>query len=132
MLVLGLTACHTSWHAPETRAQDFIEALVTAPADVQKLRDIANIAPDRNPEELVDDLSARVALDFLRARQAQGLALEFRQDNARQMDTSRRVVTILVTYPQPGTQTNDEVRFQILVEKDKEGQWRIAHVTGGN
>ena len=132
MLVLGLAACHTSWRPPEARAQDFIEAMVTADADAQKLRDIANIAPDRNPEDLVDDLSARVALDFLRARQAQGLALEFRQGEARQMDANRRAVTILVTYPQPATQTNDEVRFQVLVEKDNEGHWRIVHVTGGN
>jgi hypothetical protein len=132
MFVLGLAACHPARHAPEGRAQDFIEALVTAPADAQKLRDIANIAPERNPDDLVDDLSARVALDFLRARQVQGVALQFHQGESRRIDASRRSVTILVTYLQPGTQSNDKVSFQVLLEVDKEGQWRIAHVKGGN
>lgn len=132
MFLLGLAACHPTRHTPEGRAQDFIEALVTAPADAQNLRDIASISPERNPEDLVDDLSARVALDFLRARQAQGVALVFSQGEARRIDAGRRAVMILVTNPQAGTRTNDEARFQVLLEKDKEGQWHIAHVTGGN
>ncbi len=132
MLLLNLTACHSAWDTPESRAQDFIEALVTAPTDAQKLREIANVTPERNPEDLVDDLSARVALDFLRAKKFQGAALEFDQGADGRKDAARRAVTILVTYLQPGTQTNDEVRFQVMVEKDEQGHWRIAHVTGGN
>jgi hypothetical protein len=132
MLLLGLAACHAFWDAPEGRALDFIEALVTAPADAQKLRDIANVAPDRNPEDLVDDLSARVALDFLRAKQTQGITLKFDRADNKRMDAGRRAVTIRVAYPQPGTQSYEKIRFQVLVEKDEQGRWRIARVTGGN
>ncbi len=132
MLLLVLTACHSLWGAPEGRAQDFIEALVTAPTDTQKLREIANVAPDRKPEDLVDDLSARVALDFLRAKQAQGTTLKFDQGEDRRTGDARHAVTILVAYRQPGTQSYDQVSFQVLVEKDKEGQWRITRVSGGN
>ena len=105
---------------------------MTAPTDTEKLREIANIGPDQNPENLVGDLSARVALDFLRAKQAQGASLKFVPAEDRRMDAKRHAVMILVTYLQPGTRTNDEVRFQVLVEKDNQDHWRIAHVTGGN
>lgn len=127
-----LAACHSLWSAPEGRAQDFIDTLVTAPADVQKLRDIANIAPDRNPDELIDGLSTQVALDFLRAQQAQGATFKFVQDQARRIDDARREVTIRVSYRQPGTKTDARVRFQVRLEKDAQGQWRITRVTGGN
>ncbi|MHB8728883.1 MAG: hypothetical protein ACYC9K_07555 [Sulfuricaulis sp.] len=132
MLLLSLGACHPFGKAPESRAQDFIEALVTAPADAQKLRAIANVAPERKPEDLIDDLSARVALDFLRAKQAQGITLKFDRVANRQMDVKRHVVTILVDYPQPGKKTNGQIRFQVTVEQDKQGDWHITHVSGGN
>ena len=127
-----LAACHPFWSAPESRAQDFIDTLVTAPADVQKLRDIANIAPDRKPDELIDGLSTQVALDFLRAQQTQGATFKFVQDQVRRIEDARRDVTIRVSYRQPGAKTDAQVRFQVRLEKDAQGQWRITRVTGGN
>jgi len=132
MFLSTLSACHSVSRTPEGRAQEFIEALVTEPTDTEKLREIANIGPDRNPENLVDDLSVRVALDFLRAKLAQGATFKFVPTEVRRMDAKRHAVAILVTYLQSGSPTNDEVRFEVLVEKDNQNHWRIAHVTGGN
>ena len=132
LVLWGLAACEPFWIAPEGRAHDFIETLVTQPVDAQKLRDIAQVVPDRNPEDLLDGLSARVAVDFLRAKQAQGLVLDFARSDARQINTTRRMVTVRVSYRQPGAPANGEVRFQVQVEKDNQGQWHIASVTGDN
>jgi hypothetical protein len=131
-LLSGLVACNSFWGPPEGRAQDFIDTLVTAPTDAQKLRDIANLASGRDPEDLIDGLSTRVALDFLRAQRDQGAMLKFAQGEARRIDDRRRDVTIRVSYRQPGAKTNLAVRFQVRLEKDAQGQWRIARVTGGN
>lgn len=130
-LLLFLGACEPFWNAPEGRAQDFIETLVTAPADVPKQRDIANVASDRNPEDLLD-LSARVSLDYLRAKQSHGVLLKFVQSDVRRLDAARRVVGIRATYLEPGTPMNGEVRFQVHAEKTDQGRWRIARVTGDN
>lgn len=132
LVLWGLAGCEPFWIAPEGRAQDFIETLVTQPVDAQKLRDIAQVAPDRNPEDLLDGLSARVAVDFLRAKQAQGVVLDFARGDARQINTTRRMVTVRVSYRHPGAPANGEVRFQVQVEKDNHGQWHIARVTGDN
>lgn len=132
LALCGVAGCEPFWIAPEVRAQDFIETLVAQPVDAQKLRNLARAAPDRNPEDLLDDLSARVAVDFLRAKQAQGVVLDFARNDARRINTARRMVTVRVTYPQPGAPANGEVRFHVQVEKDDHGQWRIARVTGDN
>lgn len=132
VILLCLTACGALWNAPESRALDFIETLVTAPEDTQKLRDIARIAPDRNPEDLLDGLSARVALAFLRAKQVQGVTLKFALGDVRRIDAARRTVAIRVTYPEPETPANGEVRLQVQARKDDQGQWHITRVTGGN
>jgi hypothetical protein len=124
--------CEPFWNAPESRALDFAEALVTMPADMQKLRDIANLAPDRNPEDLLDGLSARVALDFLRAKQTHGVALKFALGETRHVDVLRRAVSVRVSWLQPGTPANSEVRMQIQIEKDAQGRWCITRVTGDN
>ena len=132
LFMFVLAGCEPFWNAPESRALDFAEALVTMPADVQKLRDIANLAPDRNPEDLLDGLSARVALDFLRAKQTNGVALKFALGETRQIDALRRAVSVRVSWLQPGTPANSEVRMQIQIEKDAQGRWCITRVTGDN
>ena len=132
LFLFGLAGCEPFWNAPEGRAQDFAEALVTAPADIQRLRDIANLATDRNPEDLLDGLSVRVALDFLRAKQAQGVALKFALGETRQIDRLRRAVSVHISYLQPGTPTNSDVRMQVQIEKDARGRWCITRVTGDN
>lgn len=131
-LVSALVACDPIWSTPEGRARDFIETLVTLPAETQELRDIANVPDGQNPEDLIDDLSARVGLDFLRARYAQGVSLKFVQGETRRVDDARRTVMIHVTYLQPGTPMTGEVRFLIRIEKDDQGRWRIARVAGDN
>ncbi len=132
MFLFGLAGCEPFWSAPEGRALDFAEALVTTPAEIQKLRDIANLAPARNPEDLLDGLSIRVTLDFLRAKQAQGVALKFALGEARQINASRRAVSVRVSYLQPETPANSEVRMQVQIEKDDQGRWCITRVTGDN
>ncbi len=131
-LVSALAACNPFWNTPENRARDFIEALVANPAETQPLHEIANLPPEQNPEALVDDLSARVSLDFLRVRQAQGVSLKFVQGETRRADDTHRTVMIKVTYLQPGTPMTGEVRFLVRIEKDVQGRWRIARVAGDN
>jgi hypothetical protein len=132
MFLFLLAGCEPFGNAPEGRALDFAEALVTAPADVQKLRDIANIGPERNPEDLLDGLSVRVALDFLRAKQAQGVTLKFSAGKVRVIDAVQRAISVHVSYLQPGTTANSEVRIQVQIENDGQGRWRITRVTGEN
>lgn len=132
LFLFGFAGCDPFWNAPEGRALDFTEALVTTPADMQKLRDIANLASDRNPEDLLEGLSGRVALDFLRAKQAQGVALKFAPGEVRHIDAMRRAVSIRVSYLQPGMPANSEVRLQVQIEKDNQGRWCIKRVTGDN
>ena len=133
LLVIILAAgCDVAWNAPEGHARDFIQTLVTAPAETEQLHELANIPADRNPEDLLDGLSARVAVDFLRARQAQGAALDFGRGEVQRTDATRQVVGVRVTYAPNGSGANSEVRFQVYMEKDDQGRWRIARVTGGN
>ncbi|MCR4345769.1 MAG: hypothetical protein NUV55_00975 [Sulfuricaulis sp.] len=131
-LVLALAACEPFWSTPEGRAREFIEALVVSPAEIQPLRDIANLPPEENPEALIGDLSARISLDFLRARQAQGVSLKFVQGETRRTDDTHRAAMIHVTYLQPGTPVTGEVRFLVRIEKVAQARWRIARVTGDN
>lgn len=131
-LVSALAACEPTWSTPESIARDFIEALVVTPAGIQPLRAIANLPPEQNPAALIDDLSARIGVDFLRARQAQGVALKFVPGEIRRTDDARRAVMIHVSYLQPGTPVTGEVRFLVRIEKADQDRWRIVRVTGDN
>jgi hypothetical protein len=131
-LVSALAACDPFWSTPESRARDFIEALVETPAETQPLRDIANLSPEKNPEALINDISARIGLDYLRVLYNQKASLKFAQGESRRANDALRMVTINVTYLQPGTPVTGEVRFLVRIEKDDQGRWRIARITGDN
>lgn len=132
LVVILLAACDVVWNAPEGHARDFIQTLVTTPAETEHLHELANIPADRNPEDLLDGLSTRVAVDFLRAKQAQGVTLDFGRGEVQRTDATRLVVGVRATYAPAGGGANSEVRFQVHMEKDDQGRWRIARVTGGN
>ena len=132
LVVILLAACDVVWNAPEGHARDFIQTLVTTPAEAQQLHELANIPADRNPEDLLDGLSTRVAVDFLRAKQAQGVTLDFGRGEVQRVGATRQVVSVRVTYAPAGSGANSEIRFQVYMEKNDQGRWRIARVTGGN
>ncbi len=130
LVLIGLlSACEGFWNSPEDRAQTFIEALIVAPAATAKLRDIANIPSEREPEDLLQGLAARVALDFLRAKQAQGVKLNFSHGDVRRTDATHRVVAIRVTDASNVAAVNNDIGFQVYLESQEQNQWRIVRVT---
>ena len=131
LLILAL-GCDAVRNAPEGQARDFIQTLVMSPAETQRLRELANIATDRDPEDLLDGLSTRVAVDFLRAKEAQGAALDFGRGEVQRVDAIRQVIGVRVSYAPAESGASSEIRFQVYLEKDDQGHWRIARVTGGN
>ncbi len=131
-MVSLFAACDVVWNVPEGQARDFIQALVTTPTETAQLHELANIPADRNPEDLLDGLATRVAVDFLRAKQAQGVTLDFGRGAVQREEANRKVIGIRVTYAPGGGGANNEVRFQVYMEKDNQDRWRIARVTGGN
>src|SRR3989344_7666901 len=76
---------------PQDRAREFVETLVTAPGASDKLREIARLAPERQPEDLLEGLSAKVTVDFLRARHTQDMALNFAVKDTQKPDNNRRL-----------------------------------------
>jgi hypothetical protein len=71
-------------------------------------------------------------VDFLRAKQTNGVALMFTLGETRQIDVLRRAISVRVSWLQRGTPANSEVRMQIQIEKDAQGRWCITRVTGDN
>lgn len=127
-----LSACDLIGSTPEGQAQDFIETLITAPGEAQKLRDIAKLPAGHNPEDVVEGVAGRVGVDFLRAQRTQGISLKFVRGQTRKPSATQRQMGIHVSYLQPGTTLTGEVRFLVRAEKDEQGFWRITGVTGEN
>jgi len=117
---------------PQNRAREFVETLVTAPGDSDKLREIARLTPERQPEDLLEGLSARVTVDFLRARRTQDMALNFAVKDTQKPDDNRRFVTVRVGYAEAGKMAEKELLLQVSVERNGQGDWHITRVTAGH
>lgn len=127
-----LAACEPIWSTPEGHARDFMEALVMTPTEVQKMQELAHLPVTQDPEGLIGDVAGRVGVDFLRAQRTQGVSMKFVRAETRKLSDARRLVGVNVSYLQPGTPMTGEVRFRVLLEKNDQGDWRIARVSGEN
>ncbi len=119
------------WDTPVPRAQDFIKMLVLEPSDTEKLRDIANTPTKQSPVELLSGLDTRVGIDYLRASYLQGVKLKFSYGEIQRKEPRKRIVTVMVTQAETvGRQDHArrQVRFQVDMGKDQDGEWRITRV----
>jgi hypothetical protein len=131
LLVVALVAAAVliwPWRGdPEGRAREFIEVLIFAPQDTEALRRSAGVPESRDPRGLIGSLSAQVALDFLRAKHAQGATLLL-ETGVRQAEKQRRSITVYVSETNTRRVARGEARFLVSLERDESGNWRITGV----
>jgi hypothetical protein len=131
VILAALVGCSVVQHAPQDRARAFIEAAVTTPSDSARLAAAAGLPPGRRVDDLYDGLAVRVALDFLQAKQAQGVGLEFKADAPQRLDPQRWRVGVRVRYAADAGSGSGEVRFEVYLRQDEPDRWRIDRVVAG-
>lgn len=123
-LLAALAACQLFQDEAETRALGFIETLVVDPANDARLRELANGGAD--PRQLIGDLPVKLGLEFLRARRAQGAAVEFVAARIERPDNRHRTVQVLARADGAGTRAGDELAFEVALQRND--GWHILHV----
>jgi hypothetical protein len=111
--------------SPETRAREFIEVAVRDLHNSERLAQLAG-DPDYPRRAGLDSAPLRVSLDYLRTRQAQGAALEFKSGRAQDLDGGAQRVPVTV-------QVSPDVRVGFDVELEPAGDgWRIRRVAAAD
>jgi hypothetical protein len=127
-IVASLAACGWFQGAPESRAKDFIEILVVDPHDGDRLRALANAPDTQLPAELVQGMAADVALDYLRAKHEQGIAMNFSFGKTHTDEKNYRRVPVVVTLSDVKPVQHYRVQFMVELKKDAKASWRIHRV----
>jgi len=112
---------------PETVARQFLDALLQAPEDTARLRAAAHLAESDDPEALLEGLSTRVALEFLRARERQGAVHDVSIAETRRPAPQRYVAVLRVVENADGAPVQSW-RFQVSMQTTDDGDWRIVAV----
>jgi len=134
MLLTALTVfggCGLFRDAAESRARLFLETLVQEPDDRERLSELSKPADEHGPETVIEGMSTRLAIDYLRARQRQGIPLDLAVTAAQRLDTGRRQVLIAVSANPPGLrqESDGRIRFQVTLELTEQRQWLVTRVT---
>lgn len=111
---------------PETVAEEFVAALMHAPQDLAALRAAGHLEPERDPLALIDDASTRIALDYLHARERQGVAhaLEIAE---RRQPGARDYVAVLAVHERDDALAPGH-RFAVSLQQAEDGEWRVRAV----
>ncbi len=127
MLVINFTGCGFFSSAPENRARDFVKLLIMEPDNDQRLRELSRPDPVRGPLELAETLTAKVALDYLRAKYRQGVNLDFKIGNVQNQGDNRKITIIVATNTKTKAGLSDKVEFYVFLEKGAHG-WQVIRV----
>lgn len=133
LLVLSAVAAIAIWQRggePEDQARKFVETLVREPQATEKLRALAN-RDAGDPQGLLSGMPARIAVRYLRAREAQGATLKFSARGIQRPEERRRIVVVYAITSVAGVTETGEVRLQVLLTADA-GGWRIDGVSAGD
>ncbi len=113
---------------PGAVAREFLEALLRMPEDYTTLRKIANLGESDDPRSLIEGVSTRVTLDFLRARARQGVVLDVSVAESRRPEPGRYAVILRVLENADGGSSRSR-RFQVRLQRSDAGDWRIISIT---
>ncbi len=126
MVLVSAAGCEFVPGSAEGRARLFVETLVREPQALERLHEL--VRPGAAPEELVEGVGTRVAVNYLRARARQGLALDFVSTVAQKSAAGERLVIVVVS--DSGVRQADEgkARFRVYLVRDDEHDWRVARL----
>jgi hypothetical protein len=117
---------------PDTVAVEFMEALMQAPADAERLRAAGHLeAGDELPpaiDRIVDRMATRLALDYLHARLQQNAGYRVRVIERRQPEP-RRYAVLLAVGERAETEAASPRRFQLGLQQLENGDWRVTGVS---
>src|SRR5216684_3442486 len=130
ILAVNLAACGFFNSAPESRARDFVKLLIMEPDNDQRLREFSRSGPAQSPLALVDTLTAKVAVDYLRAKHRQGIELDFKVGDVQNQGDSRKVIIIVIDHTKAKAGAPEKVPFSTFVEKGDRG-WVVTRVRAG-
>lgn len=110
--------------SPEARAREFLDVSIRDPQNSERLARLVG-DPDYSTRIGLDSAPVQVAIDYLRARHAHGVALEFKSGRALALDNgAQRVPVAVQTTAEPRATTDFAVELE-----PAGGGWRIRRVT---
>jgi hypothetical protein len=123
LVVTAIFVSPWALRGPDRMASEFLDALIQAPADASRLRLAAHLDDPENPQALLQGLSTNVTLNFLQARQAQGISQDIRVLERRNAGPDY-TVTLRVSESSSATVVPRD--FIVQLQKAGNGEWRIA------
>lgn len=117
---------------PETVAQNFIEAFLDVSPDEPdysgRLRAAAHLDQADDPQSVIDGLSTRIALDFLRLRRRQGAVQRIAIGESRRPAPTHYVTALRVVERVDNSRGSLTRRFNVVLLKSDNGDWRVTSV----
>jgi hypothetical protein len=114
---------------PESVASAYLEVLMQAPDDFVRLRSAAHLLESDDPLAGINDLPTRIALEFLHARERQGVGHDLRIVERRRPAAQRYAVTLEVTERSSSSEPAPARRFAIAMQQRDDGDWRVAAIS---
>jgi hypothetical protein len=126
-----VAGCELFRDAAESRARFFLETLVQEPDNRERLSELSKPADGHGSETVLEGLSTRLAIDYLRARYRQGMTLDLAVTAAQRLDAGRRQVLIAASANPPGLhpESDGRIRLQVALELSEQRQWLVTRVT---
>ena len=125
--ISALVACKPVEDELNMRAIEYIKILVTSPDDAVRRGEIAKCD---TVSAVVDEQSAKIALQYLWARHQQGAVLRYLQAEERLLQGGSRVITVVVQEGDRKVLGRNAASyyFDVYFEPESSGRWCLTRI----
>ena len=128
VICLLLSGCKALSYEANNRANEFVRALIEAPADTKKLMQLANVDDMAALQRLTDPIEVRVAIRYLRASAKLGKRIRYSTKTLERPDAYHHTARIKIRRQRSDGQPPDVLLLYVTMTKDSSKIWRISRI----
>lgn len=124
-----VAACDQRPSQAETQAVEVVKLIITEPNNTNKLNVLSHGRAAVIIELIQKDLPSRIAVEFLQARQQQGIPTHFKASTQKNDDPFQKYIVVSVTQGEPSPPKDNQSHFLVLMQRAFNQDWFVTSVS---
>ncbi len=128
-MMLVLVACDQRSSQAENQAVEAIKLIVTEPGNTSKLDELSHGRAASIVESIQNDLPSKIAVEYIQARQQQGIRSRFEASTLKTDDPLKKHIVVNIIQGQPSPPKDYQSHFLVLLQREFNQDWFVTGIS---
>jgi len=124
-----VAACNQKPSQAEAQAVEVVKLIVSEPDNTSKLDTLSHGRAASIVEEIQNDLPSKIAVEFMQARQQQGIPTHFEASTQKNDNPLEKHIVVSVIQGKSFPSKNIQAHFLVLMQKEFNQDWSVTGIS---